>query len=88
MGATAVGLVNKPVFFALSVGGEDVVANLLEMMKRETEAAMAICGCASMSDVTRNHISRHPSGGGRVGRYERPKENSAVRLYNLRSSLV
>ncbi len=34
LGATAVGL-GKPVFFALSVGGENAVANLLEMMKRK-----------------------------------------------------
>ncbi len=72
LGATAVGL-GKPVFFALSVGGENAVANLLEMMKRETEAAMAICGCATVSDVTRSHTTRHPSGGGRVVSYERSK---------------
>ena len=71
LGATAVGI-GKPVFFALAVGGEDAVVNLLKMLQRETEAAMAICGCASISDADRSLITRHP-GGGRVGRYKRSK---------------
>jgi (S)-2-hydroxy-acid oxidase len=72
LGATAVGI-GKPLFFALSVGGEDAVLNLLQMFQRETEAAMAICGCKSVSDVTRQLVTRHPSGSGRVGKYERSK---------------
>ena len=72
LGATAVGI-GKPVFFALAVGGEDAVVNLLEMIKRETEAAMAICGCETVADVGKILITRHPSGGGRVGRYIRSK---------------
>lgn len=62
LGATAVGI-GRPVFYALAVGGEDAVVNLLEMLKRETEAAMAICGCKSVSDISRNLITRHPIGG-------------------------
>jgi isopentenyl diphosphate isomerase/L-lactate dehydrogenase-like FMN-dependent dehydrogenase len=45
-----------------------------ETMERKTKAAMAMCDCATVSDVTRNNITRHPSGGGRVGRHKRPKE--------------
>mmetsp|Transcript_25721 Transcript_25721/g.53729 ORF Transcript_25721/g.53729 Transcript_25721/m.53729 type:complete len:348 (-) Transcript_25721:209-1252(-) len=70
LGATAVG-VGKPMFFALAVGGENAVANLLEMMRRETEAAMAICGCESIADVGKNLVTRHPNG--RVGKYVRSK---------------
>lgn len=72
LGATAVGI-GKPVFFALAVGGEDAVVNLLEMIKRETEAAMAICGCETVADVGKNLVTRHPNGGGRIGRYVRSK---------------
>lgn len=72
LGATAVGI-GKPVFFALAVGGEDAVVNLLEIIRQETEAAMAICGCQTLGDVGRTLVTRHPSGGGRVGKYVRSK---------------
>jgi isopentenyl diphosphate isomerase/L-lactate dehydrogenase-like FMN-dependent dehydrogenase len=62
LGATAVGL-GKPVFFALACGGEEAVVKMLGMLKTETEAAMAICGCRSIEDVTSNLVTRHPSGG-------------------------
>jgi len=62
LGATAVGL-GKPVFFALACGGEEGVVKMLSMLKTETEAAMAICGCRSIEDVTGNLVTRHPSGG-------------------------
>ena len=79
-----------PILFDGGIRRETDVVKALslgETMERETEAVMAICDCVTVSE-TRNNITRHPSGGGRVGRHERPKENSAVRLYNLRSSLV
>lgn len=72
LGATAVGI-GKPVFFALAVGGENAVANLLEMIGRETEAAMAICGCETIADVGKTLITRHPNGGVRAGQYVRSK---------------
>mmetsp|Transcript_12145 Transcript_12145/g.35525 ORF Transcript_12145/g.35525 Transcript_12145/m.35525 type:complete len:463 (-) Transcript_12145:220-1608(-) len=62
LGASAVG-VGKPVFFSLAVGGEDAVANMLNMLRRETEACMAICGAASVRDITERLVTRHPSGG-------------------------
>jgi isopentenyl diphosphate isomerase/L-lactate dehydrogenase-like FMN-dependent dehydrogenase len=62
LGATAVGI-GKPLFFALSVGGEDAVVNVLTMLKTELEAAMAICGVETVKDITPGLISRHPSGG-------------------------
>jgi isopentenyl diphosphate isomerase/L-lactate dehydrogenase-like FMN-dependent dehydrogenase len=69
LGATAVGL-GKPMFFALAVGGESGVLTMLEMLKQETEAAMALCGCRTVKDITRNHIGRHPAGLS-AGRYIR-----------------
>lgn len=70
LGATAVGI-GKPVFFALAVGGENAVVNLLQMLQREVEAAMAICGVESVADVTRSLVTRHPNGN--VTRYTRSK---------------
>lgn len=71
LGATAVGI-GKPVFFALAVGGEDAVVNLLHMLQKETEAAMAICGLANVADARKmSLITRHPNGV--VPRYTRSK---------------
>lgn len=62
LGATAVGI-GKPVFFALSTGGENAVISMLRMLKKEIEAAMAICGAETVNDITHNLVTRHPSGG-------------------------
>mmetsp|Transcript_38477 Transcript_38477/g.56171 ORF Transcript_38477/g.56171 Transcript_38477/m.56171 type:complete len:412 (+) Transcript_38477:117-1352(+) len=65
LGATAVGL-GKPVFFSLAVGGEDGVVRMLQIVKKEIEAAMALCGCETMKDVVRisgegcGLVTRHP----------------------------
>lgn len=72
LGATAVGI-GKPFFFALAVGGENGVVNLLQMLQKEVEAAMAICGCQTIGDVNRTLVTRHPHGVGRVGKYTRSK---------------
>lgn len=60
LGATAVGI-GKPVFFALSVGGEEAVSYMLQMFQTELEAAMAICGVENISDVTASLVTRHPT---------------------------
>nr|ANG60899.1 glycolate oxidase protein [Skeletonema marinoi] len=70
LGASAVGI-GKPVFFALAVGGENAVVNLLQILQREVEAAMAICGVESVADAKRSLVTRHPNGG--VTRYTRSK---------------
>mmetsp|Transcript_21948 Transcript_21948/g.36302 ORF Transcript_21948/g.36302 Transcript_21948/m.36302 type:complete len:383 (-) Transcript_21948:1258-2406(-) len=65
LGATAVGI-GKPIFFALAVGGQEAVYQLLQMLKTELEAAMALCGVETVGDISRNLVSRHPSGGSAV----------------------
>lgn len=65
LGATAVGI-GKPVFFALAIGGQQGVSDLLQMLKTELETAMALCGVETIGDITRNLVSRHPSGGAAV----------------------
>jgi isopentenyl diphosphate isomerase/L-lactate dehydrogenase-like FMN-dependent dehydrogenase len=62
LGATAVGI-GKPILFALSVGGQQAVSELLQMLKTELEAAMALCGVESVGDISQKLVSRHPSGG-------------------------
>ena len=62
LGATAVGI-GKPVFFALAVNGEEGVKHMLHLLKTEIEAAMALCGCECVADITRNLVTRHPSSG-------------------------
>lgn len=66
LGATAVGI-GKPMFFALAVDGEKGVVSVLQMLKQETEAAMALCGCRTVEDITPQHVTLHPTGsfGGR-----------------------
>jgi (S)-2-hydroxy-acid oxidase len=59
LGATAVGI-GKPVFFALAVGGESAVRRMLGLFRTEIEAAMAICGCETVDDITASLVSRHP----------------------------
>ena len=72
LGATAVGL-GKPLFFSLAVNGENGVRNVLDILKRETEACMAICGCETVEDISTTLVTRHPSGTAGVARYVRSK---------------
>jgi isopentenyl diphosphate isomerase/L-lactate dehydrogenase-like FMN-dependent dehydrogenase len=62
LGATAVGI-GKPIFFALSVGGQAAVKRMLELLQTEIEAAMAICGCETVADISFSLVTRHPTGG-------------------------
>ena len=59
LGAAAVGI-GKPVFYSLAVGGENAVVEMLKMLKTEVEAAMALCGCETVKDITPDRVGRHP----------------------------
>lgn len=61
LGATAVG-VGKPIFFSLAVGGEAGVAKCLRILQDELEAAMALCGCASVAKISRDLVTHRPGG--------------------------
>jgi len=65
LGATAVGI-GKPIFFALAVGGRQAVSQLLQMLKTEIEAAMALCGVEKVDDISTKLVSRHPCGSSAV----------------------
>ena len=51
LGARAV-LVGRPVLWGLCVAGEEGVAHVLEILKRELDEAMLLCGCTSLSEIS------------------------------------
>jgi 4-hydroxymandelate oxidase len=55
LGATAVA-VGRPVLWGLAVGGEAGVAQVLETLRSEFERALTLCGCGSVSDVSRDLV--------------------------------
>jgi isopentenyl diphosphate isomerase/L-lactate dehydrogenase-like FMN-dependent dehydrogenase len=52
LGATAVG-VGRPVLWGLATGGEEGVAHVLELLRSESEAALALCGSVDRDLVRR-----------------------------------
>lgn len=53
LGARAV-LVGRPIVFGLANAGAVGVANVLQLLRDELEIAMALCGCATLADATRD----------------------------------
>lgn len=68
LGASAV-LVGKPIFFGLAVGGEKGVRHVLNILRRETETAMVLCGCKNLGEIRQEVVRK----GGR-GAYTRPSK--------------
>ena len=54
-GARAV-LVGRPVLWGLTLDGTDGVRAVLQHLKSEVDSAMALSGCATVSDITRDLI--------------------------------
>lgn len=52
LGARAV-LVGRPVLWGLCVGGEQGASQVLEILRRELDEAMLLCGCTKLSDIGR-----------------------------------
>jgi 4-hydroxymandelate oxidase len=50
LGARAV-LVGRPILWGLSVAGEEGAANVLQILRRELDEAMLLCGCTSLRDI-------------------------------------
>ena len=57
LGARAV-LIGRPVLWGLAIDGQRGVEAVLAMLKREIDLAMALCGCATVADATRDLV--HP----------------------------
>ena len=55
LGARAV-LVGRPVMHGLALGGATGVAQVLEILREETENALALLGCRSPAEVTAAHV--------------------------------
>jgi len=55
LGADAV-LVGRPPLWGLAVDGEAGARRVLELLRDELELALALCGCASPSDLNRDHV--------------------------------
>jgi 4-hydroxymandelate oxidase len=53
MGANAV-LLGRPVLWGLAVDGSDGVARVLQLLRDECELAMALTGCSSVSELSRD----------------------------------
>jgi 4-hydroxymandelate oxidase len=51
LGARAV-LVGRPVLWGLCVAGEEGALQILEILRRELDEAMLLCGCSTLADIT------------------------------------
>jgi 4-hydroxymandelate oxidase len=52
LGARAI-LVGRPILWGLAVAGEQGATNVLEILRRELDEAMLLCGCTRLSDIDR-----------------------------------
>jgi isopentenyl diphosphate isomerase/L-lactate dehydrogenase-like FMN-dependent dehydrogenase len=50
LGARAV-LVGRPILWGLTVSGEEGAVNVLEILRRELDEAMLLCGCRALDDL-------------------------------------
>ena len=57
LGASAVG-VGRPVVWSLATGGQAGVRQLLEILRDEIDHTMALCGAASLADLTPDLVRR------------------------------
>ncbi|MBX3355006.1 MAG: alpha-hydroxy-acid oxidizing protein [Phycisphaeraceae bacterium] len=57
LGADAV-LLGRPILWGLAAGAERGVRRVLELMRRELDLAMALCGCPGLDAISRDLVSR------------------------------
>jgi 4-hydroxymandelate oxidase len=55
LGAHAV-LVGRPILWGLAAAGQRGVVEVLSLLKRELDVAMALCGCTSVAEISRDLI--------------------------------
>ncbi|KAG5551455.1 hypothetical protein RHGRI_009765 [Rhododendron griersonianum] len=55
LGASGI-FIGRPVLYSLAAEGEAGVRKVLQMLRDEFELTMALSGCRSLSEITRNHI--------------------------------
>jgi len=59
LGADAV-LVGRPALWGLAAAGREGVAEVLELLRAELGLALGLCGCTSVSQLSRAHVRRAP----------------------------
>jgi 4-hydroxymandelate oxidase len=47
-------VIGRPILWGLAVGGEEGALQVLEILRRELDEAMLLCGCAKLSEITRS----------------------------------
>ncbi|KAK2384003.1 Lactoylglutathione lyase, variant 2 [Trifolium repens] len=55
LGAAGV-FIGRPVVFSLAADGEAGVRKVLEILRDEFEQTMALCGCRSLKEISRDHV--------------------------------
>ncbi|CAN6553896.1 unnamed protein product [Malus baccata var. baccata] len=48
--------IGRPVVFSLAAEGEAGIKKVLQMLREEFELTMALSGCRSLKEITRNHV--------------------------------
>jgi 4-hydroxymandelate oxidase len=56
LGARAV-LIGRPILWGLTVAGEQGALNVLEILRRELDEAMLLCGCTTLSQINRSLLA-------------------------------
>jgi 4-hydroxymandelate oxidase len=56
LGARAV-LIGRPVLWGLTTAGEEGAKHILEIVRRELDEAMLLCGCTTLADIDRSLLS-------------------------------
>jgi 4-hydroxymandelate oxidase len=56
LGARAV-LIGRPILWGLCAGGEQGATNVLEILRRELDEAMLLCGCTKLGDINRSLLA-------------------------------
>ena len=55
LGASAV-LAGRPIVHGLAAAGATGVAHVLQLLRAELEASMALCGCATLGEITADRV--------------------------------
>ncbi|MCU4677008.1 alpha-hydroxy-acid oxidizing protein [Catenovulum sp. 2E275] len=55
LGASAV-MIGRPIFYALATAGALGVAHAIRLLRDELELTMALCGCATLADISQDAI--------------------------------
>jgi (S)-2-hydroxy-acid oxidase len=49
--------IGRPAIWGLAVNGQEGVEEVIKILKRELDIAMALAGCRTIADITRDHVA-------------------------------